>query len=243
MMAAVRRRRSPADAGMSLVEVLVAAVLLTVVIGLATSFLMVALRKQSSLAQGSTAATSNQNGLETLTRVIRQGVYPTGSSLTSSVIQTATAKKLVVTSRLSSTGTALAAPTLMNTPVKQYTFQLTGTTLYWQQAGVTCTTTCTYGTPSALKPLITGVQTSSAVCPNNTSFTDGPFHYATQDPVTGVMSVPAAPVPDVSLAQTPPNTLGSIVYVSVNLFTRQATGPDTPGCNALSSYIQLRNKA
>lgn len=228
---------------MSLVEVLVSTTLLTTVIGLATGFLMTAIRHQSTLHQGSTAATANQNGLETLTRVIRQGVYPTGSSASSSIIQTATATKLVVTSRLSSTSDALATPTVVSTPVKQYTFQLTGTTLYWQQASVTCNAgTCTYGTPSTLKPLIKGVQTSSSVCPKNTAYTDGPFHYVTQDPATGVVSAASAPVPNTAQAVTAPNTLGSIAYVSVNVFTRQVSGPYTPGCSALSSYIQMRNR-
>src|SRR3954462_3047316 len=105
----MRRRQPPTDTGMTLVELLVAMVLLTVVIGLSTGSLIFVLGKQSNISQSSDAANQTQTGMELLTRVIRQGVYPTGSSSTSTIIQTATATQLVITSRLSDSSSLTAS--------------------------------------------------------------------------------------------------------------------------------------
>jgi hypothetical protein len=96
---------------------------------------------------------------------------------------------------------------------------------------------CTYGTASAQKVLIRGVQTSATVCPANTTATDGPFHYVTLDPTTGV---PNAAVGTVTTTSTP--AIGQIAYVTLNLYTRNVTGPKAPACSPLTSYIELRNK-
>jgi len=234
-----RMRRERGDRGMTLVETLIAAILLIIVIGLSTGSMMFALGKQSNISQSTDAATQTQNGVELLGRVIRQGVYPTGSSKNSSIIQTATATQLVVTSRLSNSYSITASQ--MNTQVRQYTFTLTGTTLYWQQADlVSCTGAgvCTYGTPTAQKVLIKGVRNTSgaSACSGNTSWSDGPFHYVTQDATTGVPNAAAAPI-------TGATNLNLIGYVQLNFFTQTQTGTQAPACVPLSDYVQLRNKA
>src|SRR4051794_29204389 len=101
MAALLRRRQHAADEGMTLVELLVAMMLLTIVVGLSTGSLIFVLGKQSNIAQSSDAASQTQTGMELLSRVIRQAALPTGASATSTIIQTASATQLVLTSRLS----------------------------------------------------------------------------------------------------------------------------------------------
>src|SRR4051794_28374026 len=112
------RVQGPHDQGMTLVEILIATMLLTMVIGLATGSLVVALDRQTNVSRATAAITSNQTGMELMTRLLRQAVYPNGSSSSGPIITTATASQIVFTSRLSSTGSALAGNTA---PVQQYT--------------------------------------------------------------------------------------------------------------------------
>lgn len=236
MPAALRKALHRSEQGMTLVELLISMMLLTIVIGLATGALILVLDKQSNIGQASDAATQNQTAMELLSRVIRQGVYPSGSSATSTIVQSGSStNQLIITSRLS--GTSEANASQLNTQVSKYTFTLTGTTLYWQKADlVSCSPTCTYGTATAQKALIRGVQNNygSSVCSTNSS-TDGPFHYvkldASSNPVSPAISTPAAA------------DLGSIAYVTVNLFTQTQTGPQKPSCTLLSDYIDMRNKS
>lgn len=228
-----RRTRAAADSGMTLVELLISMTLLAIVITLSTGFLTFALDKNSNLSQATSASNMNQTGMEILSRVIRQGVYPTGwTSNNPTIIQSGSSPTtLIVTSRLSSTGT-------VDSTVRKYTFTLSGTTLYWQQANLVppCSATgaCTWATPTAQKVLMRGVQTSSTVCPGNTAYTDGPFHYvqlnATGSPVT--------------LTDGSPTTteLPTISYVTINFYTQTQTGPQKPACMPLSDYVDLRNK-
>jgi len=234
-----RLRRARGDRGMTLVETLIAAVLLVIVIGLSTGSLMFALGKQSNISQATDAATQTQNAMELVSRVIRQGVYP-ASSTNSTIIQTATPTQLVVTSRLSNSYSV--NPSQMDTAKMQYTFTLTGTTLVWQQATVSCTGAgvCTYGTPSAQKVLIRGVRNTSgaSACSGNTSWSDGPFHYVTLNATTGV--------PDqtgVGAGTVTGTDLNRIGFVQLNFFTQTQTGIQRPACTPLSDYVELRNKA
>jgi prepilin-type N-terminal cleavage/methylation domain-containing protein len=243
MLSRIRKAAHRSDKGMTLVELLVSTMLLTIVIGLATGALIVVLDKQSNISQASDAANQNQTAMELLSRVIRQGVYPTGSSTTSTIIQSGSStNQLVITSRLSSTsdGNDAAGTTTarLGAQISKYTFTLTGTTLSWQKADLSsCTSsTCTYGTATAQKVLIRGVRNSSgaSACSTNSS-TDGPFHYVTLDassnPVSPALSTPAS------------SALGTIAYVTVNLFTQTQTGPQKPSCTLLSDYVELRNKS
>lgn len=223
------------DRGMTLVELLISMILLTIVVGLASGALIVAIDKQSNVSQSTTSATTTQNAVELLGRVARQGVYPTTSSTTSSIIQSGSSPtQLIVDSRLSSTASANANS--LPSTVTQYTFYLSGTTLYWKQGTVTCNgATCTVGTQTTPKVLITGVRTSTSDCPANTAFTDGPFHFMTLD-ATGAAA---------NLSTTTPTTLAqlnSIYYVTLNIYTAAKTGPQAPACQLLSDNVQLRNK-
>ena len=243
MLSKLRRAARRSDQGMTLVELLVSMMLLTIVIGLATGSLIMVLGRQSNISQASDASQQNQTGMELLSRVIRQGVYPTGSSATSTIIQSgSTTNQLIVTSRLSSTssGTSTQGTTSsqLGTQISKYTFTLSGTTLSWQKADlVSCSgSTCTYGTASTSKVLMRGVQNNggTSVCSGNSS-TDGPFHYVYLDtssnPVSPALSTPTA-------AQ-----VGTIAYVTVNFYTQTQTGSQKPSCTLLSDYVELRNKS
>src|SRR4051812_5083709 len=67
------------DEGTTLIELLVATILLTIVIGLATGAIIVALDRQSNITQSTSAITTNQTGMELMTRLLRQAVYPATS--------------------------------------------------------------------------------------------------------------------------------------------------------------------
>ena len=233
MLAKLRNASRRSEQGMTLVETLVAMMLLTIVVGLATGSLILVLGKNANVSQASDAARQNQTAMELLSRVVRQGVYPSGSSKTSTIVQSGSnTNTLIVVSRLSGTSS-------VSTQVSKFTFTVSGTTLYWQKADLvagSCSTTCSYGTATAQKALIRGIRNASgsSVCPTNTS-TDGPFHYAYISSSTGLPVTTTDPT-------VSPASLGTIVYVTVNFYTQTQTSSQKPSCTLLSDFIDFRNK-
>ena len=232
MISALRRRLRQDDRGFTLVELLVTMILLTIVIGLSTGALINAIDQQSNIRQSTETQSRNQAGMERLTRLLRQAVYPEGgTSANSTIIQVAEANRIVFTSRLSGSGT-------VDSTVRQYTFQLVSNTLKWGVADKTvCNagSACTYGTP-VMRTLIPGVRNSqgSTVCPANTG--DGAvFHYDYFNSV-GALVDAANPV----TALTTP-ALKDIVYVRAELYTQLQDGPKKPACVALTDSAELRN--
>jgi prepilin-type N-terminal cleavage/methylation domain-containing protein len=230
-------RRSAVDRGFTQVELLVSIMLLSIVVGLATGALIKAIDQQSNLSQSMQAQTSNQNGIELFSRLLRQAVYPkNGTTQTSTIITTAQANKIVFTSR--ATSTAGASTSSLDTAIRQYTFELVGTDLKWgsaAQAGCPASGPCNYSTPTATNVAVRGIRTGSgsSVCPANTG--DGQiFHYYYLNS-TGTPTAYTNPV-------TVQTDLAAITYVKVELYTQVQTGPQKPGCVSLTDSIQLRNK-
>jgi prepilin-type N-terminal cleavage/methylation domain-containing protein len=236
----LRRRLAAADRGFTLVELLVAMMLLTIVVGLSTGSLISAIDQQSNLTQSTEAQSRNQVGMEMFSRLLRQATYPEqGTAANSTIISVADTNKIVFTTRPSSTTSA--ASTSISTPVRQYTFQLVGTNLQWGGADKTACASgspCTYGTPT-LHTLVPGVRNAqgSSVCPANTG--DGAvFHYAYFNS-TGALVDATVPSGGLTTATTP--ALKDVVYVRIELYTQTQTGPKKPACMPMTDSVQLRN--
>ncbi len=228
-----RRDRSGGDRGFTLVEVLTATILLSIVLALVTQALIGAMQHASKLTQEAEAQNRNDTGMQLVTHLLRQAVYPVnGNSTNASVITVATPTKVQFTSRFS--GTQSASQTAVDTPVKQYVFQLNGTKLQWgvgDQNACVGTGVCTYATPTANRAIVYGVQNAgkAAACPKNTG--DGAvFHYWMVGP-TGSL------VPWSSST----STVDKITVVQIDLWTQTQTDRNRPACVPLTDYVQLRN--
>ena len=243
MLGRLRRRRD--ERGMTLVEVLVAMTLLSVVLALATGAIIQALDHNSSLTQQTEAQQHNNLGMEQLTRALRQAVLPTGgTNKTSSIITVAGASQIQFTTRLQSTSSAQGACTTTCpwaiTPT-QVGVQLNTTShnLQWGTGAPTgtCAPICGYASPTYTRTLVYGVRNNlgATACPANTG--DGAvFHYWYVDP-TGNLAPWAPAIPNAPTQQE----LAEISVVQIDLWTQTQTGPHTPKCVALSDYVELRN--
>lgn len=229
-------------AGMTLVEVLTAMVVLGIVLTLVTKALIGALDQQSNVVQQTQAQNTNNAGMELMTRLMRQAV-PAGSS--TSIISHADPSEIIFTSRLSSTGTATSACTgtvtncsISTTPVNNYIFALpTGSTsLQWGQASCTGSTCAT---PTLSHTLVTGVRNAagSSACSANTTGS-GVFRYywinqGVPTELTNVVNGQSQPLTSTQLAE--------IQYIEIDLYTATKTGPLAPACDPLQDYVELRN--
>jgi prepilin-type N-terminal cleavage/methylation domain-containing protein len=248
MFARIRQARG--GDGFTLVEVLVAMTMLSVVIALSTGLIIRALDQNSNVGQQAQAQQRNNTGMEQITRALRQAVYPTnGTNKNASIITLANPTQIQFTTRLQSTASAqnstncnavTGACTWGTAPVQvQASLNTTTHNFNWGTGAPTlpCATPCAYATPSLTRTLVYGVRNNqgSSVCPKNTG--DGAiFHYWYIDP-TGNM---AAWSPAVAGSPTQAE-LAKISVVQINFWTQTQTGPQKPGCVALSDYVQLRN--
>ena len=235
-MAALFARLRSRDVGFTIVEVLVAAMLAVIVIGLSSGLVINALRQNSNLTQQTEAQNRNNIGMEQLTRALRQAVLPVnGTSKTASIISAAQPDYLQFTTRLSSTSGA--SDNAMSTPVVTVKAQFdTAThTLKWgtgTQNTCTAPNICTYATPALNKTLVYGVRNDggSTACSAHTNGDSAVFHYWYVD-ATGNLAAWSSPA----------HTLAEISVVQIDLWTKTQTGPQQPKCVALTDYVQLRN--
>jgi prepilin-type N-terminal cleavage/methylation domain-containing protein len=232
-MSALRRRvKAAGDGGITLVEMLVAITLLSVVMGLTSSSLIGAIRHQSNITQQTEAQSRNAVGMERVTRLLRQAVFPkNGTNKNSSIITVATPTSVQFTSRLTGSGTV--NQNAFDTPIRQFSVQLVGSDLRSGEGAesATCGTPCAYATPTLTKTLVYGVRNAglTAVCPKNTG--DGAvFHYFKID-LTGNLA------PWVSGT----DALKDIFGVQIDLWTQTQQGQSRPACVPLTDYVQLRN--
>ena len=241
-MMLARLRRTRVAEGFTLVEVLVAMTILSVVMALSTGLVIRALDQNSNANQQSDAQQRNNAGMEALTRSLRQAVYPTnGTNKNASIISIANATQIQFTTRLQGSTEALSTPTTWAANPKQVLVQLNTTThnLQWGTSNqpASCATPCVYPTPTLTRTLIYGVRNNqgSSVCPKNTG--DGAiFHYWYVD-ATGNL---AAWAPAIAGSPTQAE-LAKISVVQIDFYTQTQNGPQKPECVALSDYVQLRN--
>jgi prepilin-type N-terminal cleavage/methylation domain-containing protein len=237
------RRRHPDTSGFTLVEVLVAMTLLTIVIALATGLINKALDHNSSLTQQSEAQNRNDTGMEQLTRALRQAVLPLyGSTTNSSIITVALPGEIQFTTRLTSTETAQASPSAWSAPIVRVQAYLDTANhqLKWgtgNQNACAGPTVCTYAAPAANRVLVSGVRNDlgATACPANTGGT-AVFKYWYVDASGNLAAWSAANPNSPTTAE-----LARISVVQIDLWTQTKTGPQTPTCVALTDYVQLRN--
>jgi prepilin-type N-terminal cleavage/methylation domain-containing protein len=238
-------RRSRRDQGFTLVEVLVAMTILSIVMALTTGLVIRALDQNSNAGQQSQAQQRNNVGMEALTRALRQAVLPTnGTNKNSSIISVAQPTQIQFTTRLQGTSAAQAGCASgtcpwATTPV-QVLAQLNTTThnLQWGTASqpASCATPCVYPTPTLTRTLVYGVRNNlgATACPRNSG--TAIFHYWYVD-ATGNLAAWSAAIPTAPTQAE----LAKISVVQIDLYTQTQTGPQKPGCVALSDYVQLRN--
>jgi prepilin-type N-terminal cleavage/methylation domain-containing protein len=231
---ALRARRG--DRGFTLVEVLVAISILAVVLSLATGLIIRALDQNSNLTQETDAQNRNNTGMEQLTRLLRQAVFPSGgTNKTSSIISSATANSITFTTRLATATDA--ASSAFNTPIQQVTATFNTTThkLVWGTGAqsASCSGICTYATPTLNKTLVYGLRNDggSTVCPANTSGNTAVFQYWYTDSTGNLASWPIGGAVSTEL----------ISVVQIRLWTQTQVGPQRPACVNLTDYVQLRN--
>lgn len=244
------RRRLAAggrDRGLTLVELLVAMVLLVTVIALTTSVLIQSMGQQSTVSQETEAQNRNQTGIEFAVRMLRQAVYPApGTPTNSTILSDAEPTKVVFTTQPSSTSSASASCTASSctnsAPIQNYVLQL-GTTPQTAtqlmsgsapQLSPCPPTGLCYGTPTANRTLVYGVQNAggTSVCPRNTTGT-GLFRYFYIDASGSVQQLTATPLSATDLAK--------VQLIEIDLYTQTRSGPHPPGCVALVDRVQLRN--
>jgi len=225
------------SAGMTLVELLTAMIILGIVLSLVTGALISALHQQSNVTQQTQAQDTNNTGMELLTRLLRQGVTNYNAPANTNIVKYADPSKIIFTSRLSGTSTASTAD---NTPVSSYIFALPSgsTSLQWGQAACPSTGACTV-TPTLSHTIVTGVRNAdgSSTCSANTTGT-GVFRYywinqGTPTELTNVVNNVPQPLTSAQLAE--------IQYIEIDLYTATRTGPSAPACDPLQDYVELRN--
>lgn len=232
------------SAGMTLVEVLTAMIVLGIVLSLVTKALIAALDQQSNVTQQTQAQNTGNTGMELMTRLMRQAVLPSGAASTATIINYADPTTITFTSRLTSTATATTACTVTNcststtlTPVSNYQFALpAGTTsIKWGQAS--CSSgTCS--TPSLTHTLISGVRNAggSAACTANTTGTGLFRYYWVNDQGT-----PTELTLQTGQTSLTAQQLAEIQYIEIDIYTATQTGPNAPACDPLQDYVELRN--
>jgi len=226
-----RLRQGAGDRGLTLVEMLVAITLLSVVLGLTSTSLIGAIDHQSSVTQQTEAQNRNRTGMELMTRLLRQAVFPkNGTNKNSSIVTIATPTSIQFTSRL--TATSAASQNAFDTPIRQFSVQLVGSDLRFGDGAESCAATpCTYATPTLTKTIVYGVRNAglAAACPQNTG-DGGVFHYFKID-LSGNL------VPWVSGT----DALSAVYGIQIDLWTQTQQGPQRPACVPLTDYVQLRN--
>lgn len=239
----MRMRRHGRDTGFTLVELLVSITLLTIVLGLASTFFIRVLNVQTKTTARTDAQQHNQTGMELLTRLLRDAAYPSGSSGSSTIISSASDTQIVFTSRMSSTGSAVSGSTSSFGAPQQFIFSLSGTTLMWSSVAPnnlgSCTTggdlngtPCTYTTPTPTHGSVYGVQNQAVAntCPGVTTPTPVFTYYAAGTALGSGLTTPVAA-----------SQLGNINVVKIDLYTKTTTGKLSVNCEPLTDYVTLRN--
>ncbi len=217
---------------MTLIELVVVMVLLPVILGLSSTALISSMQLQTKSQLRANAQNQNRTGYELLTRLLRQATYPQQGSVDagSTIITDAEPNRIVFTSRLAGGST-----------VNQYVFQVVGSNLVWAYVGPTlpcpASQACTYATPTPNRVAVTGVR-DATICPDPAN--DGAvFHYWKLDANSSVDFVNEAPMTQPITVQ---GDLASVAVVQIDLYTKTSLGPNTPGCEPLTGYVDLRNR-
>jgi prepilin-type N-terminal cleavage/methylation domain-containing protein len=229
------RRLANEERGFTLIEVLIAASLLTVVLGVALDGLFTLTRSSTKAQVQTFSAEQNRVGMERLTRLLRQAVLPPNTD-NPTIVASADKNSMSFYSRLAGSATAGDS----NNTVYKYTVTLNTTNNIVTIGRSDCTpdpvtTKCTWPAPSFTSALITNVRNAIAGqrCSNQGGTDNTPlFQYYPQTAATGNL-IPITPVPVADIS--------SIVFVRVNLYTQITGAGDQQTCQPLVSQVELRN--
>jgi prepilin-type N-terminal cleavage/methylation domain-containing protein len=228
-------RQLRGQSGLTLPEVLVAAVILGIVTSLATAGLVTVMRNQVQISQRTEALAQNRVGMELITRLLRQATYPQwGDAFNSTIVSVAEPRRLVFTSRHG-----------LNSPRRQYRFELVGSELRWGSSEFVCTGTspapgtggspCTYTTPDLTRTAVRGVRNAAGGGICGAGFPDAVFTYYEADAVNGVLTALPNPVTGDRLAR--------VASIDIRLAVKENPAVPRPGCEQLATRVHLRNLA
>ena len=248
--ATLRARLRSEESGLTLIELLIASILMLVVIGVATDGLFNLTRSSTAAQLHSFSLTQNRVGVERLTYLLRQATYgpnvsdTAGNRATNPIIAYASPNKLIFTSR----GAGESTPTRFTAELVGNTLKLTRSTCTLSADGKTCT--WVDGPASDLvqnvKNAVDGPCGTGGASNKNA---DGhTFRYfATNSPTAALQEVntDAGPLIDSSDVQAgQPGSdipLSTIDTVQISLWTQESGAGVSNTCESLSERVNIRN--
>ena len=230
-MKRLMRRR---DEGITLVETLTAMMIVMIVMGVVSGALLTVSRSEKMASQRSDSQSTNRQGFELVTRLLRQATYPAQSTyLNSTIVSYAGPDRIVFTSRRGAAANAVP---------KRYEFNLADGELIWGSSAATCvgSAPCTYAAPALDRNAGRWIRNAVGGGPCPGAPTDGAiFRYYSATAANGgaltELTMPASGY--LTGAQ-----LTSIASVGISLYTDVIPGKPAPGCESLTGLVVLRNR-
>lgn len=229
-------RRMADERGTTLVEVLIAMIMLSIVLAVTSTGLITMLKTQRSAESRTLTQSQNRTGVEFATRLLREATYGEKLDFTNStVISAAGPDRVVFYSRL---GNAAGPSTRI---VLEY-FPAAGE-LRWGQSSPTCSSSiCTYATPVANRVLVRYVR-NGVSSPCVAANPDGAvFRFFTSGTTAVSPGVVLLPVATDGAGQVQGVNLKDITSVEMELWTDEVPGKPAPDCESLSTTTSLRNR-
>jgi Tfp pilus assembly protein PilW len=225
-------RRS--EDGVTLVEMLTATMIVTIVLGVVSGALYTVSKSEKMASQRSDSQSSNRQGFELLTRLLRQATYPAQSTYkNSTIVSYAAPDRIVFTSRRGAAVSAVA---------KRYEFALVDGDLIWGSSAATCvgSAPCTYSAPSLDRTAARWIRNAVGGGPCPGAPADGAiFRYYSASAANGgaltALTMPGSGY--LTGAQ-----LATVASVGVELHTDVIPNRPAPGCEAITGLVVLRNR-
>jgi prepilin-type N-terminal cleavage/methylation domain-containing protein len=221
------------DRGVSLVEMLVAIMLLAIVTSITTSAFIIAMKNSSMNQERTEAQSSNRVGLERVLRLLRQAAYPQQASYAdSTIVWQATTDRIVFYAHVKA-----------NQPISRVVLehQSDGTI----RMGVTepdcpvgSTTQCDYDLPVPTQVVARYVRNGEGSACRNESADHALFRFYSAAPFGGGLVDITPTVTGTPLAGA---RLKDVASIGVELYTDKIPGEPAPDCELLRGTVKLRN--
>jgi type II secretory pathway component PulJ len=223
-------KRLQDEEGMTIIEVLMAVVLMLVVVFVAVSGLVNLSRSSASAQLRTFSMQQNRVGLERLSYLLRQGTYAQGVSTeqrnVNPIITSAGSNQVTFTSRGGGSSS-----------VQQYTAAISGGNLTVGKSTSCSGSPCTTWSAPTQRTLVTGVQ-NSATGPCAAKNADGvTFRYYSSDSGQGAL----VEIPLTTDPLTANGTLAQIDTVQITLWTQESGGGVSKTCEPLQARVNIRN--
>ena len=230
--------RRGSEAGTTLVEMLVATVMLTMVLVMATTGFVTLMHTNNTATSRTSTQADNRAGLEFVTRLLREATYGERLDRTNSTIVTdAEPTQLVFYSRLGTN--ALSTQNLV-------LFDPVAHELRWGQSQPTCpaliSSPCSYSMPAATTVLVRFMRNAPAGSCAGENPDGAVFRYFINGVVDTNPGVLLQPAPADATGQVLGVRLKDVSSVELELWTDQIPNVPNPGCESLSSVTSLRNR-